>query len=25
VKYDNKCEIPPPFVEAHNKAAEKLQ
>jgi hypothetical protein len=22
VKYDNKCEIPPPFVEAHNKAAE---
>jgi uncharacterized protein YacL len=25
VKYDNKCEIPPPFVEAHNKAAEKIQ
>lgn len=25
VKYDNKCEIPPPFVESHNKAAEKLQ
>ena len=22
VKYDNKCEIPPPFVEAHNKATE---
>lgn len=22
VKYDNKCEIPPPFVEALNKAAE---
>lgn len=21
VKYDNKCEIPPPFIEAHNKAA----
>ena len=25
VKFDNKCEIPPPFVEAHNKAAEKIQ
>jgi uncharacterized protein YacL len=25
VKYDNRCEIPPPFVEAHNKAAEKIQ
>jgi hypothetical protein len=25
VKYDNKCEIPPPFVDAHNKAAEKIQ
>lgn len=25
VKYDNKCEIPPPFVEAHNRAAEKIQ
>ena len=25
VKYDNKCEIPPPFVEAHNKAAEKAK
>ncbi len=23
VKYDNKCEIPPPFIEAHNNAAEK--
>lgn len=22
VKYDNKCEIPPPFVDALNKAAE---
>ena len=21
VKYDNKCEIPPPFVDAHNQAA----
>jgi len=21
VKYDNKCEIPPPFIEAHNQAA----
>lgn len=25
VKYDTKCEIPPPFVEAHNRAAEKIQ
>jgi uncharacterized membrane protein len=25
VKFDNKCEIPPVFVEAHNKAAEKIQ
>jgi membrane protein implicated in regulation of membrane protease activity len=22
VKYDNKCEIPPPFIESHNKATE---
>lgn len=25
VKYDNKCEIPPPFVEALNRAAEKTK
>lgn len=25
VKYDTKCEIPPPFVEAHNKAAEGIK
>lgn len=25
VKYDTKCEIPQPFVDAHNKAAEKIQ
>lgn len=25
VKYDNKCEIPPPFVDALNQAAEKAQ
>ena len=25
VKFDNKCEIPPAFVEVHNKAAEKIQ
>ena len=25
VKFDNKCEIPPAFVEVHNKAAEKVQ
>lgn len=25
VKYDNKCEIPPPFVEAHNNATEKTK
>ena len=25
VKYDNKCEIPQPFVDAHNRAAEKIQ
>jgi len=23
VKYDNKCEIPPTFIDAHNRAAEK--
>ena len=22
VKYDNKCEIPPPFIEAHNNATQ---
>jgi hypothetical protein len=25
VKYDTKCEIPQPFVDAHNRAAEKIQ
>jgi hypothetical protein len=25
VKYDNKCEIPPPFIEIHNQAAEKVK
>jgi uncharacterized coiled-coil protein SlyX len=25
VKYDTKCEIPKPFVDAHNRAAEKIQ
>lgn len=25
VKFDNKCEIPPAFVDVHNKAAEKIQ
>jgi hypothetical protein len=25
VKYDNKCEIPQPFVDAHNRAAEKVK
>lgn len=25
VKYDNKCEIPPPFIEVHNQAAEKVK
>ena len=25
VKYDTRCEIPPPFVDAHNRAAEKIQ
>ena len=25
VKYDTKCEIPPPIVEAHNKAAEGIK
>jgi hypothetical protein len=25
VKYDNKCEIPPPFIEVHNQAAEKAK
>jgi hypothetical protein len=25
VKYDTRCEIPQPFVDAHNRAAEKIQ
>lgn len=25
VKYDNKCEIPPPFVDAHNQATERAK
>lgn len=25
VKYDNKCEIPPPFVDAHNQATERVK
>jgi hypothetical protein len=25
VKYDTRCEIPKPFVDAHNRAAEKIQ
>jgi hypothetical protein len=25
IKYDNKCEIPPPFIEIHNQAAEKAK
>ena len=25
VKYDNKCEIPPPFIDALNQAAEKVE